>query len=224
MRTPRAATPRAAVLRTAAATLAVGLVIAALSACTSDDEPSGSTSASASRSADPAGTQVATLLQDGIEFAQNNQLDQASTTFTNVLTLDPDNKFALYNLGLLAQTRKDTRGALTFYDRALAADPGYQPALYNKAIVLEATDIDQSIALYERITAADAKASTAWFRLSVSYAAQGDEAKAKEARDKALALDPGLASAPTTTAPAPESGAGSKRPASPSPSSSETSG
>ncbi|MGL5849386.1 MAG: tetratricopeptide repeat protein [Phycicoccus sp.] len=213
-----------AVRRTAPAVVAAGLVVIAATACTSDDEPSTSTSPSASASADPAGTQIATLLQDGIEFAQSNQLDQASTTFTNVLTLDPDNKFALYNLGLLAQTRKDTRGALTFYDRALAADPGYQPALYNKAIVLEATDIDQSIALYERITAADAKASTAWFRLSVSYGAKGDDAKAKGARDKALALDPSLASAPTSTAPAPGSGAGATRPAGPSPSPSETSG
>ncbi|MGL4175225.1 MAG: tetratricopeptide repeat protein [Dermatophilaceae bacterium] len=215
---------RAAVRRAAGVSVAAGLVVMGASACTSDDEPSSPTSTSASASADPAGTQVARLLQDGIGFAQNNQLDQASTTFTNVLTLDPDNKFALYNLGLLAQTRKDTRGALTFYDRALAADPNYRPALYNKAIVLEATDIDQSIALYERITAADPKASTAWFRLSISYGAQGDDAKAKQARDKALALDPSLASAPTSTAPAPGSGVAPKRTASPSPSSSETSG
>jgi tetratricopeptide (TPR) repeat protein len=212
------------VRRGASVVVAAGLALAAMTACTGGDDSSSETSTTATASTDPAGTQVAKLLQDGIAFAQNNQLDQASTTFTNVLTLDPDNKFALYNLGLLAQTRKDARGALTFYDRALATDPGYQPALYNKAIVLEATDIDQSIALYERITKADDQASTAWFRLSISYAVQGDDAKAKQARDKALALDPSLASAPTTTAPAPGSGTGATRSASPSPSPSGTDG
>lgn len=220
-------TPRRAVQGATPVALAALLVVTATSACTAGDSSSSATSTStsttASASIDPVGTQVTRLLQNGIRFAQNNQLDQASTTFTNVLTLDPDNKFALYNLGLLAQTRKDSRGALTFYDRALAADPGYQPALYNKAIVLEASDIDQSVALYERIVAANNKASTAWFRLSIAYAAAGDEAKAKDARKKALALDSKLASAPTVTAPAPDAGAGATAPDDPGPSPSETS-
>ena len=49
--------------------------------------------------------------------------------------LDPQNKYAYYNLGYIAQVRGDKANAESQYKLALAVDPKYDPALYNPALV-----------------------------------------------------------------------------------------
>lgn len=139
---------------------------------------------------------VQTLLQAGITEADANMLSQASSTFANVLLLDPKNTYALYNLGLIDQREHNSAGATSYYDRALSADPTYTPALYNKAILLEATDLNGALALYQKIVVINPKASTAYLRMAFVYAKQGNEAQANQARQKAIALDASLAQYP----------------------------
>lgn len=194
------------------ATLASLALVAPISACNNSDggtQPSPSNPSSGTL--DPAAAQAVALLNQGISLAQAGKVAEATTTFNNVLTIDPANKFALYNLGLLAQQQNDSAAAISRYDAALKIDPKYTPAMYNKAILLEATDHAAAIALYESIIGINPQASTAYLRLSGLYAAAGDQAKAKEMKDKAVALDPALANvnppppappaAPTTTTP-----------------------
>ena len=52
-----------------------------------------------------------------------------------MLKLDPTNKYAFYNLGYIAQTQGDKGGAETQYNKTLAIDAKYDPALYNLAIL-----------------------------------------------------------------------------------------
>ena len=96
---------------------------------------------------------VSTLLKQGLSQAQAKQLAQAGTTFKNVLLLDPKNVYALYNLGVIDQTQNNTAGAITYYNKALSSDGTYTPAMYNKAIILEATNLDAALALYKQIVA-----------------------------------------------------------------------
>src|SRR5262249_27601789 len=102
---------------------------------------------------------------------------------------------------VIAQNKGDEDAAVKYYDKALATDPEYTPAMFNKAIILEATDPAKAIALYEKIVSIDPKAATAYLRLSFLYADAGDDAKAKDAHDKAIALDPSLAGVTPTPAP-----------------------
>jgi tetratricopeptide (TPR) repeat protein len=139
---------------------------------------------------------VNTLLAQGIAQAKANQLAQAATTFKDVLAVSPTNKYALYNLGVIAQERRDPSAALARYDQALKADTTYTPAMYNKALILEMRDPSQSLALYRRIVGLNPRASTAYLRMAIVYARQDKTAKAKQARARAIALDPGLASYP----------------------------
>jgi tetratricopeptide (TPR) repeat protein len=139
---------------------------------------------------------VSVLLKQGLSLAEAKQFDQAETTFKNVLLLDPNNVYALYNLGVIEQTRNNTSGALTYYDKALSADSTYTPAMYNKAIILEASDLDAALSLYKQIVAINPSASTAYLRMAFVYAKQGDDQKADEARAKAIALDASLAKYP----------------------------
>ena len=139
---------------------------------------------------------VQALLEEGISQAQAKMLDQAATTFKNVLLLNPKNVYALYNLGVIDQTKSNTTGALSYYNQALSADSTYTPAMYNKAIILEATNLDAALALYQKIVIINPKASTAYLHMAFVYAKQGQSAKAKEARAKAIALDSSLSKYP----------------------------
>jgi tetratricopeptide (TPR) repeat protein len=139
---------------------------------------------------------VQALLEEGISQAQAKMLDQAATTFKNVLLLNPKNVYALYNLGVIDQTQSNAAGALSYYNQALSVDSTYTPAMYNKAIILEATNLDAALALYQKIVAINPKASTAYLHMAYVYAKQGQTAKAKEARAKAIALDATLSKYP----------------------------
>jgi tetratricopeptide (TPR) repeat protein len=162
--------------------------------------PTATQSVSGPASANPNEAQITRLLDQGIVAAQAGKYDEAATTFNNVLLLDPANKYAFYNLALIAQTKSDSATAIANYDKALASDAAYTPAMYNKAILLEASKNDEAIAIYEKIVQINPQASTAWFRLGMAYDRKGDKTKAQAARGEAIKLDPTLAQVPTSSA------------------------
>jgi tetratricopeptide (TPR) repeat protein len=168
--------------------LAVLALSGALTACgTTRTVTASGTSASASPNA------VNTLLEQGIKQAEANRVSDAVTTFEDVLAISPTNKYALYNLGLIAQERHDVSGAVARYDQALRADTTYTPAMYNKALILETSNPNESLALYRRIVELNPKASTAYLRMAIVYTRQNKATQAKQARARAIALDPSLA-------------------------------
>ena len=142
---------------------------------------------------------AAALINQGIAEANAKQYQQAETTFRDVLVLSPENKFAWYNLGLLAQVQNKAADALVDYSRAISIDPKYTPAMYNKAILLERTNLRSALALYQQITSINPKAATAYLREGFVYQRLGDKSGAKQARGRAVALDSRLA---TVTSPA----------------------
>ena len=141
----------------------------------------------------PSNEATDSLLQTGIDQANSGKTDEAVNTFTNVLALDPSNVLANYDLGVIAQARSQTQDALSYYSAALKANPNFTPAMYNKAIIIEATDPDAAMALYQQIVQINPKAATSFYRLGKLYEKAGDAAKAKEAIATAIALDPTLA-------------------------------
>jgi len=146
---------------------------------------SGSSSANAAGTARSAGA----LLTAGIAQANAKQYQAAETTFRNVLVISPRNKLAWYNLGLLAQIQNQPASALSAYAKALAIDPRYTPAMYNKAILLDRKDPHAALALYKQITSINPKAATAYLRESFVYGRLGDKSKAAQARARSIALD-----------------------------------
>jgi tetratricopeptide (TPR) repeat protein len=161
----------------------------AIAGCGSGGSDHQSSSRSSSASANGAATSAAALLSAGIAQANAKQYQAAETTFRNVLVISPRNKFAWYNLGLLAQIQNQTASALSAYSRALSIDPRYTPAMYNKAILLERKDPHAALALYQQITSINPKAATAYLRESFVYGRLGDKRTAAQARARAIALD-----------------------------------
>jgi len=197
MRTDSSGSLRSKVHRAAVITVLL-LGVAGAAGCSSSSHKSGSQPTTTDATNKPtSGTNnaaaVQTLLQEGIHQAETNMLDQATTTFNNVLALSPNNVYALYNLGVIAQERNDDADALAYYDKALTSDSTYTPAMYNKAIILESTDPTQALALYKQIVSINPNASTAYLRMAFIYAKQGQTTLAAAARAKAISLNPSLA-------------------------------
>ncbi|WP_317446597.1 tetratricopeptide repeat protein [Streptomyces collinus] len=132
------------------------------------------------------------LLQRGIDQGENKDFSGAASSFRQVLDLDPINKHAWYNLGVIAQHDNRTADARAAYDHALKVDPDFESALYNKAILLESSDIDQAIAIYRRIVSADPKAATAYLHLGQALAKKDRDGEAEDAFGLAVRADPSV--------------------------------
>lgn len=166
------------ILAAAAAGLAL---LGAAAACTGN--PGGGAAAGATTS-----TQGSPLGQ-GVGQGLAGRYDAASGLFQQVVASDPNNKLAWYNLGYISQVRNDPTTAMADYDKALAVDPNYTPAMYNEAILLEKSNVDAAIALYRKILTIDSNASTTHIRLGMLLDQKGDRVDARNEFNAAMGLD-----------------------------------
>jgi tetratricopeptide (TPR) repeat protein len=171
-----------------------GLVLVVGSACADDSKLEGFPDPGVTSSS-TAGSRVAELIDQGIAQGVAGDYGRAMATFEEVLTLDAGNKYAWFNLGYIAQAQDESDRAMDHYDRALAIDPEYTPAMYNKAILLEEQNPTEAIYLYEQIIEVNPHASTTFVRLGLMQIELGDPVGATEHFNRALALDPDLRSA-----------------------------
>jgi tetratricopeptide (TPR) repeat protein len=177
----------------------LAMVAAAAVACsTSPDSAATTTSSSKSPPAKGApasltdGNEVNSLLSSGLKQADKKSWSAATASFQKVLAISPGNVYANYDLGWIAQSRGNSNEAISYYKKCLAANAAYTPAMYNEAILLETSQPQQAIAVYRKIVSIDPKASTAYLRMALVQAEQGDATDAKANDAKAVSLDPAL--------------------------------
>ena len=185
-------------IRVGGVVLIAGLLVAAFfvgAKYNADDKP-GSSTATATK-----------LLNQALRAQVAGDKASATKTFKLVLDIDPQNKLAHYNLGLIAQQRGDEAEADAAYRRAIAIDPNFAPALYNLGIVRAGVgDTPEAIILYTRATKADPKFAIAFLNLGLALFDSGRKAEADVALNQALALNPSLAGEiPKAAQPAPAS-------------------
>ena len=173
------------------------IVATAAVACSSSSHPT----ATASSTSSPAGkgapasltaSQVTSLLQSGLTQADKKNWSAATTTFKKVLAINPSNVYANYDLGWIAQSTGNSTKAIAYYNKAIAANAAYTSAMYNEAILLESAHPQQAIAMYKKIVSINPKASSAYLRLALVQAEQGDTSAAKANDAKAVKIDPAL--------------------------------
>jgi tetratricopeptide (TPR) repeat protein len=138
------------------------------------------------------GSRVTSLLQSGLTQADKEKWSAAATSFQNVLAINPGNVYANYDLGVIAQNTGNSSEAISYYHKAIAANAAYTPAMYNEAILLESSQPQQAIAVYRKIVSIDPRASTAYLRMAMVQAEQGDITDAKANHAKAVSIDPAL--------------------------------
>ncbi|MFI5634183.1 tetratricopeptide repeat protein [Streptomyces sp. NPDC051664] len=156
-------------------------------------QPAG-TSDSEAKSAARTVVEAQTLLNAGLMQSQYQDFSGAATSFKRVVALDPHNKIAWYNLGVIAQRDGKKADARAAYDKALKIDPSFDSALFNEALLLKSSEPDRSIKLLKRVVAHNSKASTAYLHLGEALAKKGRDDEAQDAFGRAVAADPKLLS------------------------------
>lgn len=91
-------------------------------------------------------------IDEGVAAQKAGRTDEAERLYEEVLSNDPNNKLANFNLGVSAQIAGDMEKAESLYEKSLDADPNFLPALFNLAILLERTDRnEESAETYRRL-------------------------------------------------------------------------
>ena len=67
----------------------------------------------------PAGDEKQRRLEEGYQSLRNGDYDQAQSSFESVLRLDPDNSYALFNLGVLFQEQGRNANAIQAFQRVV---------------------------------------------------------------------------------------------------------
>jgi len=91
-------------------------------------------------------------IDEGVAAQKAGRTDEAQKLYEEVLSNDPNNKLANFNLGVAAQIAGDMERAESLYEKSLDADPKFLPALFNLAILQERTDRnEESAETYRRL-------------------------------------------------------------------------
>lgn len=130
-----------------------------------------------------------------LQAHSQGRIEEAAELYERVLVLDPRNKFAYYNLGLIDQTRGLDDRAVAAYRQALAIDPSFVPALFNLAILrTEQGAADEAISLYRSVIDANANHAAAHLNLGFLLLESGHRSQGEAELALATELDPSLAS------------------------------
>jgi tetratricopeptide (TPR) repeat protein len=154
---------------------------------------------------------AADALNRGLQAHAAGKLDEAIVAYFETLAKDPKNKFAFYNLGVIAQGQNRAAAAESYYRLALEQDPNMTTALFNLAILRGNIGANQeAVDLYRRLIAIEPSNAPAHFNLGLVLRLMGQTAEAQLELTKAQQLDPKLVAPTPSASPA--------RQASPSPS------
>lgn len=135
------------------------------------------------------------VLAAALEAHAAGDLDEAVELYEEVLVLDPQNRFAYYNLGLIDQTRGLDESAAAEYEQAIAVAPGFTPAMFNLAIIRAGQGaVDEAIALYRDVIALDDADARAHLNLGFLLVESGEREEGERELSRAVELDPSLAS------------------------------
>lgn len=172
------------------------VALALLGACSDGDSPDGGGTGSAVASEDEGtsqGAEVEQPLQRGLQAHVDGDLDGAVAAYEEVLEADPENKLALYNLGLVEQSRGNNEEAETYYRQTIEVDDRYTPALFNLAILRTAAgDHEEAVQLYEQVVEIDTKNAGAYLNMGFALREIGRQDDAQDAFNKAIELDPSM--------------------------------
>jgi tetratricopeptide (TPR) repeat protein len=136
---------------------------------------------------------VSQLLSQALQLHTGGDLDGASALYDQILDKDPQNKYALFNLGQIAQTRGQFDLAIEKYQAAIAVDPKYGPALYNAGLAYASKgDRAHAIQMLRQALEVSPDSATAMFNLGTQLVADGKNAEGTALIERAIEKDPSL--------------------------------
>lgn len=137
---------------------------------------------------------IGQLFRQGQQYQKAGHLKLARDRYVQIIKLDPLNQYAYYDVGVVYQSDGQNSAAASAYEKALAINPGYVPALFNLAGIDAATSGPTAVALYEILEQLNPKNPAPYFNLGLLYIHMGQKAVGESQLAKAVQLDPALSS------------------------------
>ena len=140
-------------------------------------------------------------LSKGLAAHRAGNLTEAAKDYHEVLALDPNNKFAYFDLGVIDQAQGRSQAAEANYRQALQIDPNFTSALFNLAIVRKPVDAQEAITLYRRLLVVNPNDAAGHLNLGFALLETGQTAEGNAELARAVQLDPSLQSRVTPPQP-----------------------
>jgi tetratricopeptide (TPR) repeat protein len=105
-----------------------------------------------------------------LTVARNRVWQSELSLWADAASKSPHKARPLNNVGCVLFARGDARGALSWYERALAADPGYLKAWFNAGEALQALgDCTDAVTAYERFLVVRPEYPDTYLNLATCY-------------------------------------------------------
>lgn len=154
------------------------------------------TSKAAAVAAASGGYDLQAAFSKALELVQADKLDEAEAAYKEILSKRPGVPEAYFNLGVIAQKKKDVPAAAKAYEKALELRPDYADALLNLAQVYkDAGTPEKANELMAKASASVEKDPKLLFNQAVMLLNEFKNAEAEPLLKKVLALDPNYAEA-----------------------------
>ncbi len=123
--------------------------------------------------------ELETLLQQGLEYLQNDELEQAIAKFDEVLVIDRKNEIALLNKGIALYENDEFDKAIETYDVLISVNDKNKEAYFNKANAYAMLgDCEKSIELFTKAIEIDENYFQAYINRGLDYLKVKDVIKA----------------------------------------------
>ena len=128
----------------------------------------------------------------GSIYAEQGKYPEAAAAFKKLLEAKPDNQEAKLELATLYLQQKNVDEAKALLGGSSLESITNPYTLYNLGVgFYNAQQTDEAIRYWEKAVTLDTKMTDAWLQLGFAYYAAGNTAKAKEALQKVIELEPG---------------------------------
>lgn len=125
-------------------------------------------------------------------YSHSHQYDEARTSLRRALGVEPDNQFALFELGRLEFDAGKSDDSIGAYLHLLSLNPNHVQAWYNYGVVVMAKqDYKTAQQAFENTVKLDPKSEQGWFNFAYASEHLGDGDKAVGAAQELVKLAPG---------------------------------
>ena len=144
------------------------------------------------------------LVNAGLKAQAAGRMTEAADDYHKALALDPRNKVAYYDLGVIDQAAGQNTIAELEYRMAIQYDPKFTDAIYNLAVLRTQAAPAEAISLYRQVITFQSTYAAAHLNLGFLLIAAGQKVEGKAELDRAVALNPSLESRIPTPTPTPK--------------------
>lgn len=85
------------------------------------------------------------LIGRGISYAVRRKYSKAESDLSKAVLLDPNSKYAHYNLAMVLAYLRRFSSAIESNNAAILLDPSFQPALSNRQVLLDAKQMYETL-------------------------------------------------------------------------------